>query len=94
MHILMKFCQICVFIYIGAASGNWAPGKLPHVPELDVFTGEDESTDSSTEAGSCDVCACLILADPLARGGTRELQDGRLCLPRFPMLACSPVRYM
>lgn len=51
LHILMKFCQICVFIYIGAASGNWAPGKLPHVPSLRVFDDEGHETNASTEAG-------------------------------------------
>lgn len=52
MHFLMKFCQISVYIYIGAASGNWAPGTLPQVPSLQIFTSDNQSTNSSTEAGA------------------------------------------
>lgn len=28
VHRFFKFIQICIFLYIGAAGGNWDPGNI------------------------------------------------------------------
>jgi hypothetical protein len=28
VHRFFKFIQVCLFLYIGAASGNWNPGNI------------------------------------------------------------------
>jgi hypothetical protein len=53
IHLFWKFCQICVFIYVGAASSNWSLSTLEFAPKNRVDDGNLDSFDiriSSEEA--------------------------------------------
>jgi hypothetical protein len=72
---MMKFCQISVLIYIGAASGNWSPFNLPMVP-VDRATDGDESF--SAIAGESPYRSLLKY-----RGYQGQFRDCRIRLHRF-----------
>jgi hypothetical protein len=35
VHLCFKFLQICVFIFMGAASANWNPARLINLGQQD-----------------------------------------------------------
>lgn len=71
-----KFLQIGLFIYQGAAGGNWNPGRI------DRITDDDPYGARSSQHGMSGSAMCWT--ELMGRGRPAELHDGSRCLYGVP----------
>ena len=88
VHRVYKAAQICLFVYIGAASRRWDLSKLRDPDTIDNISDTDYL--ARREAGRCSRALALSLT---SRGRSRELYDGHDRLHPLTSATGYPVRH-